>query len=179
MRDKEEFYGALEEIDGRPYDQYQKILGDFDFSRYVLKIGQVQSSPDGEPTLLLVRVPQSVAGFPPRLFSSPVRKAALEDLLTRQVAMAIEDQSDSGLVSISEPTPQILPRTSLQVLPEYVEARMYIDLPGKGGRVNGEAAAVVFSEELPLIVSSALIYAYLEPEEVDEAIGVMEDADAI
>lgn len=179
MRDKEEFYGALEEIDGRPYDQYQKILGDFDFSRYVLKIGQVQSSSDGEPTMLLVRVPQSVAGFPSRLFSSPVRKAALEDLLTRQVAMAIEEQCDSGLVSISEPTPQILPRTSLQVLQEYVEARMYIDLPGKGGRVNGEAAAAVFSEELPLIVSSALIYAYLEPEEVDEAIGVMEDADAI
>ena len=35
-------------------------------------------------------VPQQIAGFPARLFNTPVRKTGLEDYLTREVARALE-----------------------------------------------------------------------------------------
>ena len=88
MRDKKEFYSILQGIDGRAYSEYARIVGDFDFARYVLKISQIQ--PEGTDTLFVVRVPQIIAAFPPHTFNSPVRRTALEDLLTREVARQID-----------------------------------------------------------------------------------------
>ena len=77
MRDKKEFYSILQGVDGRSYGEYARIVGDFDFARYVLKISQIQ--PEGTDTLFVVRVPQIIAAFPPHTFNSPVRRTALED----------------------------------------------------------------------------------------------------
>jgi len=179
MRDKDEFYDVLAEISGRPFDRYQKIAGDFDFSRYVLKINEVQPAVDADPTLLVLRAPQSVAGFPPHLFSTPIRRTALEDVLTRQMGVAIDARAGSRRLSVARPSPQILPRTSMVVTEEFVEARVYVSLPSRDGRVDGELATRIFFEELPQVATAALVYAYLDPRLLDRAVSVMEDADFV
>ena len=84
MRDKKEFYNILSSIDGQSVHEYNRLVGDFDFSRYVLKINNLDNAAEGG-NLLVVRVPQIIAAFPPHLFNTPVRRTALEDFLTRKI----------------------------------------------------------------------------------------------
>ena len=92
MKDREEFFTILTEIDGTDVSSYDRLEGDFDFARFVLKNHQVITAQPGrgEATLFVVRVPQSIAGFPAYLYSTPVRRTALEDLLTRAFADQVE-----------------------------------------------------------------------------------------
>jgi len=186
MKDKEEFYRLLGEIDGWDIAEYGRIIGDFDFGRYVLRFNRVAVEADAGPTLFLVRVPQSTAGFPPRLFNTPVRRTALEDLLTRKLAAHIEASARFDAVgvarrrfSVSVPGQKILPRTSLVIADEYVEARVYIQLPVLNGLIDGAAARDVFFEELPQLVASAMLFCNLDYSEVEQFVNAMEDADAI
>lgn len=186
MRDKEEFFGILSGIDGSEFSEYAKLVGDFDFSRYVLKINQIPRETEGRTALILVRVPQIIAGFPPNLFGTPVRRTALEDLLTRKIAARIEllTRYDAEGVSrrrmfIACPGQKILPRSSLVVTEEYIEARIYLDLPVRHGRIAGDAAKEVFFEDLPSIVNATLVYCNLDGVEVGDFISLMEDADQV
>ena len=186
MKDKEEFHRLLGEIDGWDAAEYSRIIGDFDFGRYVLRFNRVTVGPDAGPALFLVRVPQSTAGFPPRLFNTPVRRTALEDLLTRKLAAHIEASAHFDSVgvarrriSVSVPGQKILPRTSLVIADEYVEARIYIQLPVVNGRIDGESARAVFFEDLPQLVTAGLLFCNLDFDEVEQFVNAMEDADAI
>ena len=84
MKDKEEFYNLLGEIDGKDFADYARIIGDFDFSRYIVKFNRLPTESEGTAVLFVVRVPQSVAGFPPHLHSTPIRRTALEAAEDRQ-----------------------------------------------------------------------------------------------
>ncbi|MFH0953445.1 MAG: P-loop domain-containing protein, partial [Verrucomicrobiota bacterium] len=186
MRDKDEFFHMLSSIDGKEFSEYAKLIGDFDFSRYVLKISQIQQEGEGSTTLFLIRVPQIIGGFPPHLFSTPVRRTALEDLLTRKIAAKIEAVArydEEGIshrrISIACPGQKILPRSSLLITEEYIEARIYVDLPARHGRVAGDSAKRVFFDDLPGIVNSALIYCNLNESEVEDFVNGMEDADQV
>lgn len=186
MKDKEEFYALLGEIDGRDFPEFARIIGDFDFSRYVVKFNRMPTEGEGTSTLFVVRVPQSVAAFPPHLHNTPIRRTALEDLLTRKVASAIETLAvfdDEGLsrrrLSIAAPGQKILPRSSLLVAEDYLEARLTVNLPARRGRILGDEARDVFFRELPAVVNAALIYCNLDESEIDRFVDMMEDADAI
>jgi len=186
MRDKKEFYGIIDAIDGADYAEYAKLIGDFDFARYVLKITHVQEDPESGPTLLVVRVPDVVAGFPPHLFSSPVRRTALEDYLARRLATHLEaavafDEHGIARRNLFMATPgrKILPRTCLVVTDEYVEARIYYHLPHRDGRIPSDELRQVFFEELPVAVNASLIFWNLDEREVERAVDIMEDADEI
>jgi predicted ABC-class ATPase len=186
MRDKEEFFSILSGIDGAEFSEYIKLAGDFDFSRYVLKINQVPREGDGRSTLILVRVPQIIAGFPPSLFGTPVRRTALEDFLTRKISARIDALTRYDAEGISRrrmfiacPGQKILPRSSLVVTEEYIEARIYMDLPVQRGRITGDAAKEVFFDDLPAIVNSTLVYCNLDASEVGDFINLMEDADQV
>jgi len=188
MRDKEEFFGMLSGIDGKEFSEYSQLLGDFDFSRYVLKTNTIQRDEVGlgKATLFLVRVPQIIAGFPKRLFDTPVRRTALEDLLTRKVASRMESISrydEQGVsrrwLSIACPGQKILPRSALVVTEEYIEARIYVDLPEVDGKILGESAKQVFFEDLPEVINASLIYCNLNGSEVNDFVSLMEDADQV
>ena len=186
MRDKKEFYGIIESIDGADYREYAKLIGDFDFARYVLKITHVQEDPESGPTLLVVRVPDVVAGFPPHLYNTAVRRTALEDYLSRRIAAHLEgalEFDEHGIARkrlfISAPGQKILPRTCLVVTDEFVEARIYYNLPDRDGRIPGNELREVFFEELPMVVNASLIFWNLDEREVEQAVDTMEDADEI
>ncbi len=186
MKDKQEFYQLLHEIDGSDFSEYVRIIGDFDFSRYVVKFNRVPAEGEEPSILFVVRVPQSVADFPPHLANTPIRRTALEDFLSRQVAGAIQKQAVYDAegtarrrLSIAVPGQKILPRSSLVVADEFVEARLECTLPQRNGRILGEEARDIFFRELPAVVNAALIFCNLDEREVERFVDLMEDADAV
>ncbi|HNR93699.1 MAG TPA: ABC-ATPase domain-containing protein [Kiritimatiellia bacterium] len=186
MRDKKEFHAILTQISGGLFREYGRLAGDFDFNRYVLKIHFVQDAAEDGPTLFVVRVPQFISEFPERLFSSAVRRTALEDLLVRKISESIEGMAhfnSSGTArrrfQIARLGQKILPRSSVIVTDEYVEARLYASLPREGEVIPGDAVLELFFEDLPAIVNTALIYCNLDRDEVEHTVGLMEDTDVI
>lgn len=186
MKDKQEFYELLGELDGRDFSEYNRIIGDYDFSRYVLKVTRVPTDASEPGTLFLLRVPSHVAGFPAHLHQTPIRRTALEDLLVRKMSAAIEASSayDEDGVSrkrlfLPKPGPQILPRSALLITEDYVEARVHVNLPVRRGRIHGEEARHVFFETLPAVVNASLIYCNLDEQEAVAFVRLMEDADAL
>ncbi len=186
MKDKQEFFQQLSAMDGKDITEYRGIIGDFDFSRYVVKINRVPEDPAQRTVLFVVRVPQTIAGFPPHLFNTPIRRTALEDLLTRKIATTCERLAtfdDDGIarrrISIAAPGQKILPRSSMVVSEDYIEARLNIELPARRGLILGPAAQQIFFEDLPRLVDAVLIYCNLEENELERFADNMEDVDHI
>ena len=186
MKNKDELYANIEQIHEQDLTQLQHLIGDYDFARYVLKISRIDEPADTVHSLLVIRVPQLIAGFPLELLETPVGRTALEDLLTRKMAEEIEKTSgyDADGISrrrlyITQPGQKILPRSSLVITEEYVEARVYARLPVRDGRILGGDLKALFFEILPSVVNAALIYCNLDDDEIEEAVNLMNDAEHI
>jgi predicted ABC-class ATPase len=191
MKDRKEFYNVLAEISGKPFAEYERLIGDFDFARYVIKCTKIDISSDAEYPVFNIRIPQSIAELPGHLYDSPVRRTALEDFLTRHLcdsAGRIAHFNESGWarrnIIVAEPGQKILPRTSVLVTKEYIDARVRIALPYKvyasGERlVDAEMARKVFFEDLPEVVSSSLFCCNIDLAEAENFVNSMEDADRV
>lgn len=193
MKDRKEFYNLLAEIDGKPFAEYEQLVGDFDFARYVIKCIRMDTAPDVDAPVFNIRIPQSIAEMPGHLYDSPVRRTALEDYLTRNFSEAvgkIARFNESGWarrnILVADPGQKILPRTSVVVTKEYIDARIRIALPykvfssGSGNRlIDGEMARKVFFEDLPEAVSSSLFCCNMDLSEAELFVNSMEDADRV
>lgn len=186
MRDKGEIFEILSEIDGQPFAEYAKLTGDFDFGRFILRAGHLSPSADDGASVFVVRVPQSVAGFPSTLYNTPVRRTALEDLLLRKLAVFSEHlgaYDSEGIarrrISVTAPGTHILPRSAILIGEEFIEARVDLDLPSRDGAVAGGSAQELFFDDLPGLVADALLYCNLDEAEVSRFVDVMEDADQV
>jgi predicted ABC-class ATPase len=186
MKNKEELYIKIEQVNQKGAVELQQLVGDYDFARYVLKISRIEEPLENQLSLLVVRVPQNIAGFPQHLIQTPVGRTALEDLLTRKVADEIDQiasYDDAGLsrrrLCYTRPGQKILPRSSLVVTEEYVEARIYFRPPLQDGRVVGGDLKEMFFGTLPQIVNAALIYCNLAEGEAESCVNLMSDADHI
>lgn len=195
MKDKKEFYNLLTELDGQPFSEYEQIVGDFDFSRYVIKCGAIDhdGSEDLNPAFT-IRIPQTIAEIPEYLFDSPVRRTAMEDLLLRRLSAkvaSIANFDHSGVarrhILSSAPGQKVIPRNALTLTKEYIEVHLQIVLPvqhavleGEGiVAIDGEMAQQIFFEDLPEIVSTSLLYCNIAAEEADRFVNNMEDADRL
>ena len=195
MKDKKEFYNLLTELDGQPFSEYQQIVGDFDFSRYVIKCAGINfESAEAVSPVFSIRVPQTIAEIPEYLFDTPVRRTAMEDLLLRRMAgniSGIANYNGNGIarrhVSVSTPNQKILPRNALQLTKEYIEVRFKITLPAQTIVTDGEPlvsidgamAQQIFYEDLPEVVSNSLLFCNIDVAEADEHVNNMEDADRL
>ncbi|MCX7900214.1 MAG: hypothetical protein N2444_09070, partial [Methylocystis sp.] len=186
MKDKQEFFETLAQLDEQPYRDYSRIMGDYDFGRYILRITRAPTDPSEGPLVFLVRVPASVSGYPPKLYASNIRRTALEDLLARKLAAAVErvsayDESGIARRRLFAPRPgqKILPRSAVVVADDYIEARIAVRLPEREGLILAVEAQDVFFRQLPDVVSEALIYCNLDEQETALFVERMEDADAI
>ncbi len=186
MRDRKECYDIIRQIDGSDFSDYGMLVGDYDFTRFILKISDVPVSAEDNKTMFVVAVPQHVAAFPVSLYNTPIRRTALEDVLARKVAHQVSmlAQFDaSGMASqrltIPVPSAQILPRSVLSVSDEYVELRIQANLPNLAGKIHGEALCDIFFQDLAHIIDSALLYCNLDQNEIKKAISLMEEADQI
>jgi predicted ABC-class ATPase len=195
MKDKKEFYNLLAGLDGHPVSEYSQLVGDFDFTRYVIKCSAIDfESEDGDLPVFTIRIPQTIAEIPEYLFDSPVRRTAMEDLLLRRLAANVEkiaryDQSGIARrhIGLSSPNQKILPRSALLLTKEYIEVRIEIALPVQTAVVDGEAMAAIdgeltqqiFFEDLPEVVCNSLLYCNIETADADAHVNNMEDADRL
>jgi predicted ABC-class ATPase len=176
---------TLARIDRRGYGAYKDLSGSHDFGPFVLFVDRVQRDPFAPPSLIRVRTNEN--RFDPTLFENPVRRVAFEDFLTRSVEREVRrvvrgnrGSGGSGRVEIQRTSQIVLPRTSMVVEPEYVEARMAVGLPARGRSVDARAAKTVLLEELPEVVRRGLIPASEGGVNVESArlhVETIEDAD--
>jgi predicted ABC-class ATPase len=195
MKDKKEFYNLLTELDGQSFSEYQHLVGDFDFSRYVIKCSKIDlEGEDAGRPVISIRVPQTIAEIPDYLFDTAIRRTAMEDLLLRRLSSKVEALTNYDHNGISRrhilsasPNQQILPRNALQVTKEFIEVRFQIILPVQNviadGQdltvVDGEMAQQIFFDDLPEIISNSLLYCNINTAEADAFVNNMEDADRL
>lgn len=176
LRDK------LYSIDGRGYGAYKSLEGAYSFERFTLYIDHVQSDPFAPPSRIRARVSQNIAAFPRELFSSPERRVALQDFLTREFARAVEHPArggrgtgKSGLVAIDRCGQEILERTAMLVDRDFVEARFVVGLPARGRTVMGGEAVSIFLELVPAVVGKSLVYKNINGDLAREHVDMVQD----
>ncbi len=195
MKDKKEFYSLLAELDGQPFSEYEQLVGDFDFSRYVIKCAKIDlGAIEVDNPVFSVRIPQTIAEIPEYLFDSPVRRTAMEDLLLRRLSSNIEaiaNYDHNGIarrhIHSATPNQKILPRNALLLTKEYIEVYIQITLPVQqmviDGEpvisIDGEMAQRIFFDDLPEVVSNSLLYCNIDIAGADQFVNNMEDADRL
>jgi predicted ABC-class ATPase len=173
---------TLDRIDRRGYGTYKDLQGTYDLGSFSLNIDRVQRDPFAPPSLMRVRTKEN--RFDPDLFENPARRVAFEDFLTRSVEDAIRKvvrgdrgSGGSGRVEVQRPSQVVLPRTSMVVAPEHVEARLAVGLPARGRTVDARAARTVLLEELPEVVRRALAPGGVDAESARLHVETVEDAE--
>lgn len=186
MKDKNEFFAALQDLDGRNVAELTRLLGDYDFNRFVVKLAPFTPGEDKLYLPLIIRVNHTVSAFPESLLQSPIRRTALEDFLTRKLSEACEqaatfdDQGVARRLIVPPRTGQkILPRSTVQIADEHTDVRLRVVIPVIDGGLDAAALQRVFFEQLPSIVQDALLYCNMDIGEVEAFVGVMEDADEV
>lgn len=170
-------------LDGKPYAAYQSLEGAYRFDRFVLYLDHVQVEPVGAPSPMRVRIDQAEARFPLDLWSSRVRKVALEDSITRRWQDAIRrvarTKGGRGGFTIDAGGQQILERTACRIGDDSIEVRGGAVLPAEGRKIVAKSAQAMLMEELPQIVDAALIYPNQNPSLAQRQMEVAEDAEAL
>ncbi len=176
----------LRAIDRRGYPAYKDLAGEYHFPWYTLYLDHVQGDPFASPSLVRVRVPQERAGFPPELYSSHVRRVALQDYLTRQFHAAIRrfvkgnrGTGKSGMVAVDVGGQEILERTSCVVNAQHVEIRFAVGLPAAGRTVLANEAQAMFYQEIPKVAQASMLFSSLDRDAVRRHVEVAEDAEAL
>lgn len=173
----------LKKIDGKSYKAYREIKGTYDFPNFRLIIDHVQSDPFASPSKIRVKIPQSLAKFPSRLYNSSSRKIALQDYLTRQFNRAIpkfnhnRGSGKSALIKIASTTQEVLSRNAVLIDDNYVEVRFLIGLPARGRTILGYQAMKLLGQDIPKIVENSLYYDHLNHQKIKTHIELVEDAD--
>jgi len=175
MQKSEVLEKTLQRIDGRGYKAYKDIQGEYELGPFTLHIDNVQSDPFAPPSRMRITVPQERAAFPEEFYSNSIRRIALEDYLTRSFAREIAAVGKGGDIGIDKCGQEILQRTSMVVIPEYVQARFVVGLPAKGRTILGKKAMKILFEELPEIVKKSLYIENLSKSDIQVHVNTAED----
>ena len=172
----------LGRINRKGYGAYKDLQGSYDLDGFTLFIDRVQRDPFAPPSLVRLRTEEN--RFDPALFGNPVRRVAFEDYLTRSVERVLlravkgnRGSGGSGRIEIQRTSQVVLPRTSIIVTDEYVEARMAVGLPARGRTVDARSARTMLLDELPGVVREALMPAGVDAEAARTHVETVEDAD--
>ncbi|MFA6033729.1 MAG: ABC-ATPase domain-containing protein [Myxococcota bacterium] len=178
----------LHALEGMDYAAYQSIRGSYAYNRFQLHIDQVPKDPYAPPGsgVFRVTVPQADAGFPDAYSALPARCIVFRDFLARQFHNACRllcpgrrGTGNSGLIAITEPSQEILDRTSVQVDGGNIQVRFFLGLPASGRNIDARTADTMLFDELPRIVESALFAANLDLNSLERHIHTSEDAEHI
>jgi predicted ABC-class ATPase len=176
----------LAKVDGKGYKAYRDILGSYIFERFTLYVDYVQADPFATPSRLRAAVSQPLAGFDPSLYSTPVRRMALEDFIARRFADEIRHTvrgrrgtGRSGLVEIDSGGQEILERTAAAAGDEAVEVRFMAGLPASGRRCLGSAAEAMLLDEIPRCAERTLYHHVIDSRALEEHIAAAEDQERL
>jgi len=186
MRTLDELRRLLSRLDGRGYKAYEEIEGAYEGPGWVLYVDHVQGDPFAPPSKMRVRVDGRRAGFPADLYSTAVRRLALEDFLARRVRQSIEAVSrghrgsgKSGLIWVDAGGQEVLERTAVRVRPEWIECRFQLGLPAAGRTVLGRQAEEMLCREVPEIMRRSLFWSEIPQSECRRFVECVENQEAI
>jgi predicted ABC-class ATPase len=154
----------LGRIDRRGYKAYKQIQGEYGFPGFRLRIDHVQGDPFADPSRCRLFVAAETISLVPGLYSSQVRRIALEDYLGRCFASAIKRHvkgnrgaGKSGVIAIVAYGQQVLRRSAVLVHDGAVEVRFRVGLPADGRSINARQAEVMLCQELVNVVQDGLL----------------------
>lgn len=182
MKSSRDLRQLLESIDRKSYPAYKSAQGAYDCSDYILSIDHVQGDPFAAPSKVSVTISHQKAGFPSAFFDTDYKKRAFEDYLVRQFSKEIarfnfkaKGSGKSGLLSISQPGPEILTRTACECHAKGITARFQVGFPANGRTINsGELIRILF-DFLPRCVEQVFFYKSRPAGEVKSVIALAED----
>ncbi len=183
MTSEESLRHLLLSLDGKGYRYYRDLKREYQIGDFTLLIDHVQGDPNASPSSMLVRLPQSEAGFPADTYQNRVRAIALRDFIARRFWESARAHArggmatgESGVISIPRPGAVIIERSSVVINKDYVEVRFSAGLPGMGRRIAGRMAAEMLLEKLPRIVDESLRYAAHNESRLYTHLAMAEDA---
>ena len=177
---------TLARIDGRGYKAYKDIQGSYAYPQFTLFVDYVQGDPFASPSKIRVRVPSAVAQIPPDLFSSRVRRIALQDFFIRgvhqtirQVCQGSRGIGKSGMIAIDVGGQEVLERTAMVVTAQWIEARLSLGLPAQGRTVLGRQAEAMLCQELPRIAERALQWKHVDQDRALAFVDCVDNQEAV
>ncbi len=187
---EEDLRAALRRIDGRGYKAYKSIAGSYQLEGgLTLHIDHVQGDPFAAPSRVRIAVTGREAGIPDWATSSPARRVALADLLTRafsrtaareQRTPSVGGSGKSGLVEIETPSQEVLARSSVALTGDGgVVARIRVGLPARGRTVLGRQASELLLSRVSAIARASLRFAALDEEAARRHVECVEDQRAL
>ena len=186
MRTVDDLRTILARIDGRGYKAYKDLQGAYAFPGFTLFIDHVQGDPFASPSKIRVRVPAAAAKLPPDLFSSRIRRVALQDFLIREVHHAIHNICQgsrgigkSGLMATDVGGQEVLERTAMKATPQWIEARLSLGLPAQGRTVLGRQAEAMLCREVPEIAERALKWTSVDQERARAFVDCVDNQESI
>ena len=160
---------TLARIDGRGYKAYKDLQGSYAYPQCTVFVDYVQGDPFASPSKIRVRVSSTVAQIPSDLFSSRVRRIALQDFFIRGVHQTIRQVCQgnrgigkSGMIAIDMGGQEVLERTAMVVTAQWIEARFSLGLPAQGRTVLGRQAEAMLCQEVPRIAERALQWKHVD-----------------
>ena len=168
MLNQSELVQKLSGLEEKRYPAYKTLKGQYQYENYEVWIDHVQGDPFAEPSKIRIIISLDTAGFPKDLYSEDYRNTALCDFLARRFYQSInkhnqikEGSGKSGVIEIDPPGQEVLKRSSVIIKDGCIEVRFLVGLPAFGRRIAGKAAARIFSEVIPRIVSDSLYFQIL------------------
>jgi predicted ABC-class ATPase len=154
----------LARVEGQGYKAYKQLQGEFGYANFRLYIEHVQGDPFAEPSRCRVKLPIKSTSMPDHLFDNPVRRIALEDFFGRRFAASIDSivkgrrgSGRGGEFEIASYGQQVLYRSTVLIDSSQLEVRFQIGLPANNRRIDAAQAKTMLFDELPAVVSSALV----------------------
>lgn len=188
MRTDEDLRRELRRIDGKSYGAYKDLRGSWRCGDVWVHLDYVQGDPFAAPSKLRLEVPPERAELPPELWDNPVRRLALEDVLARKVAGAIDrvvggarrGSGKSGKVAIDAGAQEVLQRSAAVIHDDGgCEVRIDVGLPAAGRRILGREAGPLLLEDLPAIAKDALMWGGRSSERATGFVDAVEDQETL
>ncbi len=176
---------TLKNADGKPFAKYKGLTNSFALEDFELIVDEVQNDRAGH-SFMRVRVPMRSAGFPEDTYSTPSRRKALKDLISRRFwesartyARSPIPKTDGGEMFIPRPGQEILDRGSVAVTEHYVEVRFTADLPSSGGKVSAAATEALVFERIAAVVKESMYFSAYKRSKLYNHLTTAENADFI
>ncbi|RKP35679.1 hypothetical protein BJ085DRAFT_40952, partial [Dimargaris cristalligena] len=185
----------LVSMDGKPYPCYKDLPTRFNAPKFTLLIDHIQADPFATASRFRILVEPAAHGFPPELYSTPIRQTALCDYMARAAYRATKTQKVSGPSASSKSGgrggwhntvvggefdvdaggQQVLERSAVRMREGVIQFRLTISLPGKGRRIQGHQAKSLLTENLPRIVNTALFHASFDAKHIKSFVDSIDD----
>ncbi|MFC4338114.1 ABC-ATPase domain-containing protein [Salininema proteolyticum] len=146
-------FNELTSLEGAGYARYKSLQGEWRLNAATIEILRVQSDPFAPPSRVSLRFTPDEADLYEDWHSTPERRRALAVLLAKRFRKALRSRD----IRIDAGGQEIVSRSSCEVGEDgSVVFRVGVQMPGRGRRIAGKAAARLLTEDLPDAGDSSL-----------------------